>query len=162
MTPGRLLASALTFWLSAAPLAAALPSVSSRTGERFDLERHFAGRRRVIVLAGLGTPAEVELLQQVQTHWKRLRKRHEGVLAVVFVGKTPRRAAELCEQQGYDFPWFCDPAGDLLGPLAVDFLPTLILAAASGGEVYRATALSDALIEAIMAHPERRPPDERK
>ncbi len=153
----RLLLLAGALGLLAGAVRAELPAVRDASDRAVRLESFFGPRHRVLILAGLGTPAESAMLDVVNGSLQALRRRKDTRLAVVFMGLSARQAGQLCRQATYGFSWFADPGWELVGPLAVDFLPALLVLSPGGDVVYRASALSEALVRSVVKHPERVP-----
>ncbi|MBI3894096.1 MAG: hypothetical protein HY303_21465 [Candidatus Wallbacteria bacterium] len=155
---GPLLFSGLLLLCGTVLLAAPPPpKLFDADGKAVDFERRFGKRQRVLIFAGLGTPAEQAMLDLVQENIKRIRSAERSSVAVVFVAMTPRQADDYCRGREYEFPWLCDPSGSWLGPLGIDFLPTLIVQSPEGQTRYRTTALSAPLIRSVVRHPEQTP-----
>jgi hypothetical protein len=153
----RVLLLAGALGLLACAARAELPAVRDAGDREVRLESFFGARHRVLILVGLGTPAEAAMLDVVNGSLQALRRRRDTRLAVVFLGQSARQAGALCRQASYRFSWFADLGWTLAGPLAVDFLPALLVLSPGGEVVYRASALSEALVRAVVKHPERVP-----
>ncbi|MBI2943349.1 MAG: hypothetical protein HYY25_04040 [Candidatus Wallbacteria bacterium] len=146
---------AAVFGLTAS--AAELPPLFDADGKAVEAGAGPAKKHRILMFAGLDTPAEQDMLGLVQENLKRIRRSEAASLWVVFVARTPRQAADYCRAREYSFPWLCDPAARWLAPLEVDYLPTVVVLAPDGSVLYRATAISQMLVQSVLRHPERVP-----
>ena len=151
------LAGALVLAGACGLAAEELPALYDADGKTAETARFFGKKHRVLLFAGIASPAEQAMLDLVQENLKRIRHAESAAVAVVFVAMTPRQADDYCRAREYGFPWLCDPSAAWLEPLRIDFLPTLVVQAPGGAETFRTTALSEELIRAVVRHPETRP-----
>lgn len=151
----RTLLLAAAFGVTAS--AAELPPLFDADGKAVDAAAGPAKKHRILMFAGLDTPAEQDMLGLIQENLKRIRRSEAASLWVVFVAHTPRQAADYCRAREYSFPWLCDPAARWLAPLEVDYLPMVVVLAPDGSVRYRTTAISQTLVQSVVRHPERVP-----